>query len=573
MIEFSSITVKNFCSYGNHPTTIDLKSHDKTLVVGKNGRGKSTILLDGIFFALFGKPYRKVTKNQLVNSINKGDTLVELSFVTRGSTYVLRRGIKPNVFELFVDGTKMDNNVLNKDLQEHLEQDILQLNLQTFGQTVVLGSTSYTPFMKLEAARRREVVDDVLNVGVYTKMAKLAKEDLDITNKAVSKLQGEIDVMKASILGQKKVIDVMISSQQDSLTQYQEDLDSLKIRHQELKRTVEEKTHDLSCLLKVKDPELSNFELLWKQAERKLDQFDAKIESYNQMTTCPSCLQVVTEDHKHSIVDKSKSKREELVGLLDQAKQEYELAKEQQPFFVAYTAKLEIMNRDIDSLNRQIADVNRDIVAVENRISKLSLSSSGTIQIEKEKLKQMMSDCQEKARELSALKSTKAIQELSITLLKDSGIKARIVKEYLPVINALINKYLKGYDFAIDFELDENFDEVIKSRGRENFSYNSFSEGEKEKIDYSIMLALRKVGASKNSAHLNILVLDEILDGSLDSESRAYTLDMLASDMDKSNIFVISHTEANPSYYDRILRVDKKGHFSYITDSDDDPNT
>lgn len=573
MIEFSSITVKNFCSYGNHPTTIDLKSHDKTLVVGKNGRGKSTILLDGIFFALFGKPYRKVTKNQLVNSINKGDTLVELSFVTRGSTYVLRRGIKPNVFELFVDGTKMDNNVLNKDLQEHLEQDILQLNLQTFGQTVVLGSTSYTPFMKLEAARRREVVDDVLNVGVYTKMAKLAKEDLDITNKVVSKLQGEIDVMKASILGQKKVIDVMISSQQDSLTQYQEDLDSLKIRHQELKRTVEEKTHDLSCLSKVKDPELSNFELLWKQAERKLDQFDAKIESYNQMTTCPSCLQVVTEDHKHSIVDKSKSKREELVGLLDQAKQEYELAKEQQPFFVAYTAKLEIMNRDIDSLNRQIADVNRDIVAVENRISKLSLSSSGTIQIEKEKLKQMMSDCQEKARELSALKSTKAIQELSITLLKDSGIKARIVKEYLPVINALINKYLKGYDFAIDFELDENFDEVIKSRGRENFSYNSFSEGEKEKIDYSIMLALRKVGASKNSAHLNILVLDEILDGSLDSESRAYTLDMLASDMDKSNIFVISHTEANPSYYDRILRVDKKGHFSYITDSDDDPNT
>lgn len=573
MIEFSSITVKNFCSYGNHPTTIDLKSHDKTLVVGKNGRGKSTILLDGIFFALFGKPYRKVTKNQLVNSINKGDTLVELSFVTRGSTYVLRRGIKPNVFELFVDGTKMDNNVLNKDLQEHLEQDILQLNLQTFGQTVVLGSTSYTPFMKLEAARRREVVDDVLNVGVYTKMAKLAKEDLDITNKAVSKLQGEIDVMKASILGQKKVIDVMISSQQDSLTQYQEDLDSLKIRHQELKRTVEEKTHDLSCLSKVKDPELSNFELLWKQAERKLDQFDAKIESYNQMTTCPSCLQVVTEDHKHSIVDKSKSKREELVGLLDQAKQEYELAKEQQPFFVAYTAKLEIMNRDIDSLNRQISDVNRDIVAVENRISKLSLSSSGTIQIEKEKLKQMMSDCQEKARELSALKSTKAIQELSITLLKDSGIKARIVKEYLPVINALINKYLKGYDFAIDFELDENFDEVIKSRGRENFSYNSFSEGEKEKIDYSIMLALRKVGASKNSAHLNILVLDEILDGSLDSESRAYTLDMLASDMDKSNIFVISHTEANPSYYDRILRVDKKGHFSYITDSDDDPNT
>ena len=573
MIEFSNITVKNFCSYGNHPTTIDLKSHDKTLVVGKNGRGKSTILLDGIFFALFGKPYRKVTKNQLVNSINKGDTLVELSFVTRGSTYVLRRGIKPNVFELFVDGTKMDNNVLNKDLQEHLEQDILQLNLQTFGQTVVLGSTSYTPFMKLEAARRREVVDDVLNVGVYTKMAKLAKEDLDITNKAVSKLQGEIDVMKASILGQKKVIDVMISSQQDSLTQYHEDLDSLKIRHQELKRTVEEKTHDLSCLSKVKDPELSNFELLWKQAERKLDQFDAKIESYNQMTTCPSCLQVVTEDHKHSIVDKSKSKREELVGLLDQAKQEYELAKEQQPFFVAYTAKLEIMNRDIDSLNRQIADVNRDIVAVENRISKLSLSSSGTIQIEKEKLKQMMSDCQEKARELSALKSTKAIQELSITLLKDSGIKARIVKEYLPVINALINKYLKGYDFAIDFELDENFDEVIKSRGRENFSYNSFSEGEKEKIDYSIMLALRKVGASKNSAHLNILVLDEILDGSLDSESRAYTLDMLASDMDKSNIFVISHTEANPSYYDRILRVDKKGHFSYITDSEDDPNT
>jgi DNA repair exonuclease SbcCD ATPase subunit len=568
MIEFKYIKVANFCSYGNHPTTIELDKHEKTLVVGKNGRGKSTILLDGIFFSLFGKPYRKVTKTQLINSRNKGDTMTEICFLTRGSTYVVRRGIKPNIFDITVDGIKLDNNVMNKDLQEYLEQDILQLNIRTFGQTVVLGSTSYVPFMQLDAAKRREVVDDVLNVGIYTKMGKLAKEDLDITNKALSKVMAELDVLKASFQGQKRLIEMMESNQQDAILNQEEDLSRLKDKHQALLIELAGVDNKQAELPKVSDPRVAEARERVRSLTRQIDTISKKIDDFDSITSCPTCFQKVDDAHKHSIKEKSTPKLDSLRADLSLAEESCQIAEADDVIYKCVLETASLLKASKNSVERSIREVLSDISALEERINKAKSVSSSAIEDERTKLKIMSLEGKDLGKKISELKETKAIQELSVSLLKDSGIKARIIREYIPVLNSLINKYLKGYDFDIRFELDENFDEQIKSQGRENFSYNSFSEGEKERIDYSIMLALRKLASAKNAAHLNILVLDEILDGSLDSDARSYTLDMLASDMDKSNIFVISHTEAHPSYYDSILKVDKKGHFSFIVEEE-----
>lgn len=567
MIEFLSISVKNFCSYGNHPSVIQLNEFDTTLVVGKNGRGKSTILLDGIFFALFGKPYRKVTKTQLINTINNGGTLVEVSFKTRGSVYTVRRGIKPNLFEILKDDALLDSNTLAKDLQEHLEQDILQLNIRTFGQTTVLGSASFIPFMQLDAAKRREVVDDVLNVGVYTKMSKLAKEDLDITSKEIQKLNHRIDVVKTSVDAQRKLISVMETNKTGLVSQLQDQIDFV---NSELKSKSSDLALYESSLVTKKselpvDPGYHALQAELSKLQGNLKKARQKIDDIESIDSCPSCLQKVSHEHKQNISTKTQPKLAQME--LDISALEDQL----RDALVAHQS-IQIINQEIEALNVGIRDVKRDITKSNSQLADLIekrddalADATGDIQTEKQKLKEFAKEGSELVASLSVLKQQKAVQELSVSLLKDSGIKARVVKEYLPVINQLINRYLKGYEFEINFDLDENFDETINSRGRQNFTYHSFSEGEKEKIDYAIMLALRQIAASKNAAHINILVLDEILDGSLDEESRSATLNMLASDVEQSNIFVISHTESNPGYYDNIIKVDKRGDFSFLT--------
>lgn len=566
MIEFEQISVKNFCSYGNNPSTIILNKDSNTLVVGKNGRGKSTILLDGVFFALFGKPYRKVTKSQLVNSINNGGTLVEIVFNTRGSKYIVRRGIKPNLFEVVKDGDIIDSNVMSKDLQEHLEQDILQLNIKTFGQTTVLGSTSYTPFMQLDAAKRREVVDDVLAVGVYTKMSKLAKEDLDITSKEITNTNHQIEIIKNSILSQKKLIDVMSSNRETVIQQFRDQLEeldrSIELTQDELNKVEDE----ISSIVVPEDLGYDTIIADLRKLKNSVSSIQQKVDDIESLTSCPTCLQRVSDEHKQIIKDKSSPKIRDMTDQITDLEAKLVEAKKVRDVIDELTQRLEVLRQQKRDLQRDLSSSTNRRKTVEASLTDASESNAAGIEAEKTKMEDLAKQGKALVSSLSDLKVRKSTQELAVQLLKDNGIKARVVKEYLPVINTLINKYLKGYEFDINFELDENFNETIKSRGRQGFSYHSFSEGEKEKIDYAIMLALRQIAASKNAAHINILILDEILDGSLDEESRSATLNMLSQDVEKSNIFVISHTESNPGYYDTIIKVDKKGDFSFLTE-------
>lgn len=568
MIEFKTITVKNFGSYGNHPTTINLNTHNNTLVVGKNGKGKSTILLDGIFFVLFNKPYRKVTKTQLINSINKSGTIVEICFDTRGSSYKVTRGIKPNVFVIEKDGEVLDSNVLSKDLQDHLEQDILQLNLRTFSQTVVLGSTSYIPFMQLDASKRREVVDDVLDVWVYSRMAENAKDDLSVTNKEITSVSHQFDLTKAEAVAIHKLLSVLKDNKTQLVDQIREDIVSLEaLRGIEADKiqSLEMSIMDLEAKIEPVDG--------YKEATAKLQSIshqirvlESKGKELDSLVTCPTCLQKVDDNHKHLVSEKANAKLASLKDELDVVKETLESLDKIQQINMAYQKSIDDLRSDIRFSNKEMSRIDADLQQLRTRLVDASADSEERINEETDKLKSIIAENKNQAKKLEELREKKAIQELSVKLLKDSGIKAAIVKEYLPVLNGLINEYLTAYNFEINFTLDDTFSETVQSRGRENFSYHSFSEGEKEKIDYAIMLALRKIAASKNASNINVLVLDEILDGSLDEESRSATLQLLTEGNEKSNIFVISHTESNPGYYDRILKVDKRGDFSYITE-------
>lgn len=568
MIEFKTITVKNFGSYGNHPTTINLNTHNNTLVVGKNGKGKSTILLDGIFFVLFNKPYRKVTKTQLINSINKSGTIVEICFDTRGSSYKVTRGIKPNVFVIEKDGEVLDSNVLSKDLQDHLEQDILQLNLRTFSQTVVLGSTSYIPFMQLDASKRREVVDDVLDVWVYSRMAENAKDDLSVTNKEITSVSHQFDLTKAEAVAIHKLLSVLKDNKTQLVDQIREDilsLEALKRIEADKIQSLERSIMDLEAKIELVDG--------YKEATAKLQSIshqirvlESKGKELDSLVMCPTCLQKVDDNHKHLVSKKTDAKLESLKEELGVVKETLESLDKIQQSNMAYQKSIDDLRSDIRFSNKEMSRIDADLQQLRTRLVDASADSEERINEETDKLKSIIAENKNQAKKLEELREKKAIQELSVKLLKDSGIKAAIVKEYLPVLNGLINEYLTAYNFEINFTLDDTFSETVQSRGRENFSYHSFSEGEKEKIDYAIMLALRKIAASKNASNINVLVLDEILDGSLDEESRSATLQLLTEGNEKSNIFVISHTESNPGYYDRILKVDKRGDFSYITE-------
>lgn len=567
MIEFETITVKNFFSYGNYPTTIQLNRDSTTLVVGKNGAGKSTILLDGIFFALFGKPYRKVTKGLMVNSLNKGGTIVELIFNTKGSTYKVIRGIKPNLFEIEKDGEKLDNTVKNKDLQNFLEEDILKLNIRTFGQTVVLGSSSYIPFMQLDSSKRREIVDDVLNVAVFTTMSDLAKEDLSITNKELSKLDTSYQIAKNEAKSQKSIIDLIEVNKDEVAKGYQLEIDSLEKLIEctlaDIGLELEEIASQNQCFVDVPtSSSVINAQVV--AIEEQIRQAEKRSLNIEHMTKCSTCLQEVGATHKDELVKKINEKINDLKTQVNELKKDLPDILSKEDTNNSLTQRIQDLKFSIELKKRDVSNNRAHIAKIKSQLREIEDAGNTKVLVEKDKLKELVKEVRSIKESMDALSKTKAVQELSVKLLKDNGIKASVVKEYIPIFNALINQNLKEYGFDIQFSLDETFNEIIKSRGREDFTYHSFSEGEKEKIDYSIMLALRKIAITKNAAHINVLNLDEILDGSLDQDSRNVTLDILSKDVDKSNIFVISHTESNPGFYDSILFVEKKGDFSTI---------
>jgi DNA repair exonuclease SbcCD ATPase subunit len=560
MIVFKKATAKNFLSYGNVPTTWELNKHASTLIIGKNGHGKS-VLLDLVCFAVFGKPYRNVNKPQLINSINGKNCITELELTVDSVEYKIVRGMKPNIFEIYREGKMLDQDAAMRDMQEYLEQTILKLNYKTFCQVVILGSASFTPFMQLQAYQRREVVEDVLDIGIFSKMNSVLKDRIAGTKEELKVIEVKVDSAKKETVSQKKIIQLIQDNRNSRIAEINQEKEELV---EELRLVLIDKDK-LDALVsgvnyteqtKIKD-KFSTLSVEVSEHKSSIQQLLSKQNKLQKITECPTCQQGISDDHKHNIGIKTAQEQGELQQRIEE--------------LLPLIAELEKKIDDIEKLNlyinnekqrikNQVDSLNSKIENKEEHIERI-LNDSGDLEKEQEKLKSIASTALEYIKRRTELSEEKQLQEISQVLLKDNGIKTAIIKEYLPVLNKLINKYLQCFDFFVNFNLDESFSEQIKSRGRDEFSYANFSEGEKRKIDLAILLAFRQIAAMKNSAKVNLLLFDEIADSSFDLDARAKFNELLA-EMSGSNVFVISHTDTSPDAYDAVMKVEKKGDFS-----------
>jgi DNA repair exonuclease SbcCD ATPase subunit len=563
MIIFKTITAKNFLSYGNSPTTWYLDKHPSTLIVGKNGHGKS-VLLDLVCFSIFGKPYRNVNKPQLINSINGKNCLTEMELTVDGVPYKIVRGMKPNIFEIYKEGKMLDQDAAMRDMQEYLEQTILKLNYKTFCQVVILGSASFTPFMQLQAYQRREVVEDVLDIAIFSKMNSVLKDRIASNKEETRIIDVRVDSSKKEAASQKKIIDLIeknltsriaeIEAETEDLNQQQRDLDTSIVKLKQYLDSME--TSDIADLRDQRDSLSDSIE----DAKHSISQIKSKLSKFDKIVECPTCLQGVGHDHKESIHLLFSTEQSQLQDLID----------EKTPVLAEVISKIQKHDTEVDAVSNKLESKKQErksvaakIVEKEKQIQKLQ-EDTGDLTTEKTKLKEIAKEALVHINRKNELVEEKQLQEVSQVLLKDNGIKTAIIKEYLPVLNKLINKYLQSFDFFVNFNLDESFSEKIKSRGRDEFSYANFSEGEKRKIDLAILLSFRQIAAMKNSAKVNLLLFDEIADSSFDLDARAKFNELLM-EMSGSNVFVISHTDTSPDAYTAAIKVEKKGDFSQYT--------
>jgi DNA repair exonuclease SbcCD ATPase subunit len=568
MILFKKVTYSNFLAVGNVPITIDLNTNSTTLIVGSNGAGKSTII-EAIIFALFNKSFRKVNKNQLINSINEKECKVELEFTIGSKDYKIIRGLKPNIFEIYVDGQILDQLAANSDQQKYLEQNILKLNYKSFTQIVILGSSTFVPFMQLPAAHRREIIEDLLDIRIFSTMNVILKDRIKTNNEMIKTYENEIEFLKEKVKMQKNHIDYISNQSQKSIEDkkaqiedYQNQIVTCNSEYKLICDKLTEKNKELVNLPKVNVKDLEKYKTKFLT---KLSDYQNNIDFYSQNDTCPTCQQDLTSEIKSKHITKCNTQIEKL----EQSIQEVESKIEESQLIIDKSQKIltEINEITIEmaSQNYKCDGLQKFIDALKEEIDKIS-ESDKDIATEKQKLTALASEGLALQKKLDKMKLNKNNYEVVSSLLKDTGIKSKIIKKYLPVMNQLINKYLQLMDFYVNFNLDENFEETIKSRFRDDFSYTSFSEGEKMRIDLALMFTWRAIAKIKNSASTNLLILDEVFDSSLDTSGTEDFLRIIRGGVDtESNIFVISHKgDLLHDKFEKVLKFEKVKNFSKV---------
>ena len=569
MINFSVLRYKNILSTGNTFTEIKLNTSNNTLIVGNNGAGKST-MLDALCFALFGKPFRKINKPNLLNSINLSDGLVEVEFSIGTKFYRVIRGIKPNIFEIYCNDLLLNQDAKAKDYQEYLEKVILKLNFKSFTQVVILGSASFVPFMQLSAADRRSIIEDLLDIQIFSSMNNLVKEKISNIKDATTSNKYELNLTSEKIKLQKQNIDEHKKHNDEEIKRKLDEIATSQLQNEHLSADVViiQKHIDI---LQQKISDKLNVESKSKkmiQMESKLEasikKIDKDIAFYEQNDDCPTCRQILDLEFKSNQVTDKITKREQIHKGVTEISTEITRLNARLVEIQNINKNITGHNNELIKNNSTISAVNQYITKINKEIADLSIRKD-SIEHENENLILLVEQLRTTMDEQERLSNEKQYYEYASNLLKDTGIKTRIIKQYLPVMNKLINKYLSSMDFFVNFNIDENFDETIKSRHRDDFKYSNFSEGEKQKIDLALLLTWRQVAKLKNSTNTNLLILDEIFDSSLDEGSMENLFTIFNEFDSDTNLFVISHR--GDQLFDRfrsVIKFEKHGNFSRI---------
>ena len=544
MINFTEVNWKNFLSTGDKWTEVQLDKAKSTLVVGHTGAGKST-MLDAISFALFGKPHRNITKAQLVNSINGKGTLVIVKFTIGDNNFVVTRGIKPNVFEIHKNGVMINQSSHAKEYQKILEQNILKLNHKSFHQVVVLGSSSFIPFMQLQSGHRRDVIEDLLDINVFSKMNTLLKEKQKILSDTLKDLNYKIDIQTNKIETQEKYIRDIKSLTDENKKEYESRIADAQSNIEDLQKINSEASVDLDSkietaenALKTLNDEKQDLLLRSQDIKTQMGAITKRAKFYDENDTCPECQQTLVDDLRKKNIDECKH---EARGLASTKKAIGERG-------VGVEAQISLVTEDLKDLRLQVSEIannNKEISSLQKTIGEYQRFLDKEVVAD---LTAATSDCESMKQEKQSFMEEKfEISEqynynsVMGEMLKDTGIKTKIIKQYLPAINQLTNKYLQVLDFFVHFNLDESFVETIRSRHRDAFTYDSFSEGEKQRIDLALLFTWRQIAKMKNSVATNLLILDETFDSSLDHEGVENLLKILYTLGEDTNVFVISH--------------------------------
>ena len=570
MIIFKKIRWRNFLSTGNVFTEIDITKSNTNLIVGTNGAGKSTIL-DALTFVLYNKPFRKISKTQLVNSVNEKDCLVEIEFDISNKQYKVVRGIKPNRFEIHIDGKLQDQSSATTDQQKSLEENILKLNYKSFTQTVILGSATFVPFMQLSAANRRDIVEDLLDIRIFSGMGSLLKERIRSSNEVIRELSIKRDLVEEKIVMQKQFIDDLdkkgkanIASKESKVSELLDLADELVSENSELSKKIVEEYQPQLESLGSSSASLKKMNSIKAKLEQKIQTITNEHKFFNDNTVCPTCDQAIEEEFRVNRIGEIESKVKEINSAYKELKVSITEEQEKETKFLQLSKQITSLNYDISTNNTKITEYQRQSRDLEIEIQEIT-SQIENRNAERSTLKKLESDLKGLEKQKSTNTENISYLNFAHSLMKDSGVKSKIIKRYLPVMNQYINKYLQMMDFYINFTLDEEFKEHVKSPVHENFSYESLSEGEKMRIDLALLFTWTDISKMKNSASTNLLILDEIFDSSLDGTGTDEFTKIIRYVIKGANIFLISHnTQELTDKFENIISFEKVNGFSKV---------
>jgi len=568
MITFQKIKWKNFLSTGNQFTEVNFEEHPTNLIVGTNGAGKSTIL-DALTFVLFNKPYRKINKPQLANTTNERECLVEIEFSINSRQYVVRRGIKPNVFDIVVNGNQLHREADDRSMQRILEENILKLNYKSFTQIVILGSSTFVPFMQLTSSNRREVIEDLLDIRIFSAMNNIIKETLKEKKNQVKSLDLKRETLKDKMKMQKNFIEELENRGKANIEANEKKVDKL-LKEVDVYIEENEKTEEEVKVRTKKQEEvtgatqkLSKLNNLKGKISNKVATITKEHKFFNENTVCPTCQQDIEEEFRLNRIEDAQNKAKELKEGYDELANTIKFEQQRERQFTTLSQEITKLTHDISQNNTRISINQRQIRECEHEIQTIT-SNLQNRNTEHEKLEEFKDSLQRTIEELADKKQEIVYNDFAYSLLKDDGVKTKIIKKYLPFINQQVNRYLQMMEFYINFQLNEEFNESVKSPIHEDFSYSSFSEGEKMRIDLALLFTWREVARVKNSANTNLLIMDEVFDSSLDGFGTDEFLKIIRYVIKDANIFVISHKTDMLDKFENVIRFDKVKGFSRI---------